>query len=102
MRRRGGGGVTCSPAGGGASALNQALQSLLAESQALRAPHRRGLQTAVHHQPGWWRQAVLSAGPDSVVAAASAIQVTLGCTGTSRSWIRPRCCWCSRPPSATR
>jgi hypothetical protein len=37
-----------------------------------------------------------------VVAAASAIQVSVGCTGTSRSWSRPRWYVCSRPPAATR
>jgi hypothetical protein len=36
-----------------------------------------------------------------VVAAASAIQVSVGCTGTSRSWIRPRWCVCSKPPAVT-
>lgn len=35
-------------------------------------------------------------------AAASTIQVSVGCTGTSRSWSRPRWYVCSRPPAATR
>ena len=36
-----------------------------------------------------------------VVAAASAIQVSVGCTGPSRFWIRPCWCVCSKPPAAT-
>jgi hypothetical protein len=67
----------------------------------LGGPHRGN--APVHHQPGWWRQAVCKAfvalWPQPLQLFP---QVSVGCTGTSRSWSRPHWYVCSRPPAAIR
>jgi hypothetical protein len=91
--------VTFSPAWGAAPRPGPGAAEALGRKQSRRAPH------LLIFAPFTTNGQAASGGLQALVALwlqPLQFQVTLGCTGTSRSWIRPGWCRCSRSLLAIR